>query len=89
MAKNTQDISDLHKSIHILAKKLTMKEYALVTGVMFRLYMGQKFDYRETFDPNLMQDIQMIWKNFKQKRVEKKAKIVRLNVIEGGKLDGK
>lgn len=89
MAKNTQDISDLHKSIHILAKKLTMKEYALVTGVMFRLYMGQKFDYRETFDPNFMQDIQMIWKNFKQKRVEKKAKIVRLNVIEGGKLDGK
>lgn len=66
-----------------------MKEYALVTGVMFRLYMGQKFDYRETFDPNFMQDIQMIWKNFKQKRVEKKAKIVRLNVIEGGKLDGK
>ncbi len=89
MAKNTQDISDLHKSIHILAKKLTMKEYALVTGVMFRLYMGQKFDYNETFDPNFMQDIQMIWKNFKQKRVEKKAKIVRLNVIEGGKLDGK
>jgi len=89
VAKNTQDISDLHKSIHILAKKLTMKEYALVTGVMFRLYMGQKFDYRETFDPNFMQDIQMIWKNFKQKRVEKKAKIVRLNVIEGGKLDGK
>ena len=89
MAKNTQDISDLHKSIHILAKKLTMKEYALVTGVMFRLYMGQKFDYRETFDPNFMQDIQMIWKNFKKKRVEKKAKIVRLNVIEGGKLDGK
>tara|TARA_A100001515_G_C4517251_1_gene192170 strand:+ start:209 stop:409 length:201 start_codon:yes stop_codon:yes gene_type:complete len=66
-----------------------MKEYALVTGVMFRLYMGQKFDYNETFDPNFMQDIQMIWKNFKQKRVEKKAKIVRLNVIEGGKLDGK
>ena len=66
-----------------------MKEYALVTGVMFRLYMGQKFDYRETFDPNFMQDIQMIWKNFKKKRVEKKAKIVRLNVIEGGKLDGK
>ena len=89
MAKNTQDISDLHKSIHILAKKLTMKEYALVTGVMFRLYMGQKFDYREIFDPNFMQDIQMIWKNFKKKRVEKKAKIVRLNVIEGGKLDGK
>ena len=89
MAKNTQDISDLHKSIHILAEKLTMKEYALVTGVMFRLYMGQKFDYNETFDPNFMQDIQMIWKNFKQKRVEKKAKIVRLNVIEGGKLDGK
>tara|TARA_A100001391_G_scaffold199794_1_gene183407 strand:- start:185 stop:454 length:270 start_codon:yes stop_codon:yes gene_type:complete len=89
VAKNTQDISDLHKSIHILAKKLTMKEYALVTGVMFRLYMGQKFDYNETFDPNFMQDIQMIWKNFKQKRVEKKAKIVRLNVIEGGKLDGK
>ena len=89
MAKNTQDISDLHKSLHILAKKLDMKEYALVTGVMFRLYMGQKFDYRDTFDPNFMQDIQMIWKNIKQRRVEKKAKVIKLNVIEGGKSDGK
>jgi hypothetical protein len=66
-----------------------MKEYALVTGVMFRLYMGQKFDYRDTFDPNFMQDIQMIWKNIKQRRVEKKAKVIKLNVIEGGKSDGK
>jgi hypothetical protein len=65
-----------------------MKEYALVTGVMFRLYMGQKFDYRDTFDPNFMQDIQMIWKNIKQRRVEKKAKVIKLNVIEGGKSDG-
>jgi hypothetical protein len=89
VAKNTQDISDLHKSLHILAKQLNMKEYALVTGVMFRLYMGQKFDYRDTFDPNFMQDIQMIWKNIKQRRVEKKAKVIKLNVIEGGKFDGK
>ena len=89
MAKNTQDISDLHKSLHILAKQLNMKEYALVTGVMFRLYMGQKFDYRDTFDPNFMQDIQMIWKNIKQRRVEKKAKVIKLNVIEGGKSNGK
>ena len=88
MAKNTPDISDLHKSLHILAKRLNMKEYALVTGVMFRLYMGQKFDYRDTFDPNFMQDIQMIWKNIKQRRVEKKAKVVQLNVIKGGKADG-
>ena len=88
MAKNTQDISDLHKSLHILAKRLNMKEYALVTGVMFRLYMGQKFDYRDTFDPNFMQDIQMIWRNFKQKRIQKKAKVVQLNVIKGGKADG-
>ena len=88
MAKNTQDISDLHKSLHILAKKLDIKEYALVTGVMFRLYMGQKFDYRDTFDPNFMQDIQMIWKNIKQRRVEKKAKIIKLSVVKGGKADG-
>jgi hypothetical protein len=65
-----------------------MKEYALVTGVMFRLYMGQKFDYRDTFDPNFMQDIQMIWKNIKQRRVEKKAKIIKLSVVKGGKADG-
>ena len=85
MAKNSQDISDLHKSLHLLAKKLNMKEYALVTGVMFRLYMGQKFDYRDTFDPNFMIDIKEIYKNIRAKKVISKVKIFKLKVIEGGK----
>mgnify|MGYP003109576758 FL=1 len=85
MAKNSQDISDLHKSLHLLAKKLNMKEYSLVTGVMFRLYMGQKFDYRDTFDPNFMVDIKEIYKNIRASKVVKKAKIFKLKVIRGGK----
>ncbi len=85
MAKNTPDISDLHKSLHLLAKKLNMKEYSLVTGVMFRLYMGQKFDYADTFDPNFMQDIKEIYKNLKSKRVISKAKLFKLKVVQGGK----
>ena len=85
MAKNSQDISDLHKSLHLLAKKLNMKEYSLVTGVMFRLYMGQKFNYRDTFDPNFMVDIKEIYKNIRAKKVISKAKVFKLKVIEGGK----
>ena len=85
MAKNSQGISDLHKSLHLLAKKLNMKEYSLVTGVMFRLYMGQKFNYRDTFDPNFMVDIQEIYKNIRASKVVKKAKLFKLKVIEGGK----
>ena len=85
MAKNTQDISDLHKSLHILAKKLDMKEYALVTGVMFRLYMGQKFDYRDTFDPQFMADVSAVWQFRKEKKVETKAKLYKLKVLKGGK----
>ena len=85
MAKNSQDISDLHKSLHLLAKKLNMKEYSLVTGVMFRLYMGQKFDYRDIFDPNFMVDIKEIYKNIRASKVVKKAKIFKLKVIRGGK----
>jgi|TARA_Y100000004_G_scaffold132478_1_gene149550 hypothetical protein len=85
VAKNSQDISDLHKSLHLLAKKLNMKEYSLVTGVMFRLYMGQKFDYRDTFDPNFMVDIKEIYKNIRASKVVKKAKIFKLKVIRGGK----
>ena len=85
MAKNSQDISDLHKSLHLLAKKLNMKEYSLVTGVMFRLYMGQKFNYRDTFDPNFMVDIKEIYKNIRASKVVKKAKIFKLKVIRGGK----
>jgi len=85
VAKNSQDISDLHKSLHLLAKKLNMKEYSLVTGVMFRLYMGQKFDYRDTFDPNFMVDIKEIYKKKKKKKVISKAKVFKLKVIQGGK----
>lgn len=85
VAKKEPSINDFHKSLHVLAQKLDQKDYKLVTGVMFRLYMGMKFDYMEQFDPNVMHDIQMIWVNFKDRKVKRKAKLFKLEVLQGGK----
>jgi len=52
---------------------------------MFRLYMGDKLGYHESFDPQVMADINAMWEFGKEKKVEKKAKLYKLNVVEGGK----
>ena len=85
MAKNQQFINPLITSLNILASKLTDKEYKTVTSSMFRLYMGDKLGYRDTFDPQFMADIQAVWQFRKEKKVEKKAKLYKLKVLKGGK----
>ena len=85
MAKNQQFINPLITSLNILASKLTDKEYKTVTNNMFRLYMGDKLGYRETFDPQFMADIQAVWQFRKEKKVETKAKLYKLKVVKGGK----
>ena len=85
MAKNQQFINPLITSLNILASKLTDKEYKTVTSSMFRLYMGDKLGYRETFDPQFMADIQAVWQFRKEKKVETKAKLYKLKVVKGGK----
>lgn len=85
MAKNQQFINPLITSLNILASKLTDKEYKTVTSNMFRLYMGDKLGYRDTFDPQFMADIQAVWQFRKEKKVETKAKLYKLKVVKGGK----
>ena len=85
MAKNQQFINPLITSLNILASKLTDKEYKTVTSSMFRLYMGDKLGYRETFDPQFMADVSAVWQFRKEKKVETKAKLYKLKVVKGGK----
>jgi len=85
VAKNQQFINPLITSLNILANKLTDKEYKTVTNNMFRLYMGDKLGYRDTFDPQFMADIQAVWQFRKEKKVETKAKLYKLKVVKGGK----
>jgi hypothetical protein len=85
VAKNQQSINPLITSLNILASKLTDKEYKTVTSSMFRLYMGDKLGYRDTFDPQFMADISAVWQFRKEKKVETKAKLYKLKVVKGGK----
>jgi len=85
VAKNQQFINPLITSLNILASKLTDKEYKTVTSSMFRLYMGDKLGYRESFDPQFMADVSAVWQFRKEKKVETKAKLYKLKVVKGGK----
>jgi hypothetical protein len=85
VAKNQQFINPLITSLNILASKLTDKEYKTVTSSMFRLYMGDKLGYRDTFDPQFMADVSAVWQFRKEKKVETKAKLYKLKVVKGGK----
>jgi len=85
VAKKEQSTNPLLNSLNILASKLTEKEYRNVTQNMFRLYMGDKLGYKETFDPQFMADISAVWQFRKEKKVEKKAKLYKLKVLKGGK----
>ena len=89
MAKKTPSINPLMGALQILAGKLTNKEYKTVTTSMFRLYMGDKLGYRESFDPQFMADINAVWQFRKEKKLKNKAKLYKLKVIKGGKDSGK
>jgi len=69
VAKKTPSINPLMGSLQILAGKLTDKEYKTVTTSMFRLYMGDKLGYRESFDPQFMADINAVWQFRKEKNL--------------------
>ena len=85
MAKKEPSTNPLLTSLNILANKLTDKEYRAVTSSMFRLYMGDKLGYRDSFDPQFMADVTAVWQFRKEKKTEKKAKLYTLQVVKGGK----
>ena len=85
MAKKEPSTNPLLTALNILANKLTDKEYRTVTSSMFRLYMGDKLGYRDSFDPQFMADVSAVWQFRKEKKTEKKAKLYKLKVLKGGK----
>ena len=85
MAKKEPSTNPLLTALNILASKLTDKEYRTVTSSMFRLYMGDKLGYRDSFDPQFMADVTAVWQFRKEKKIEKKAKLYKLKVLKGGK----
>ncbi len=85
MAKKEPSTNPLLTALNILANKLTDKEYRAVTSSMFRLYMGDKLGYRDSFDPQFMADVTAVWQFRKEKKTEKKAKLYKLKVVKGGK----
>jgi len=85
VAKKEPSTNPLLTSLNILANKLTDKEYRAVTSSMFRLYMGDKLGYRDSFDPQFMADVTAVWQFRKEKKTEKKAKLYKLKVVKGGK----
>jgi len=89
VAKKEPSINPLLTALNILASKLTDKEYRAVTSSMFRLYMGDKLGYRDSFDPQFMADVTAVWQFRKEKKIEKKAKLYKLKVLKGGKDNSK
>ena len=85
MAKKDESISDFHRSLQLLAKKLTFEEYTLVAGTMFQLHAGMTFGYKKIFDPQILPDISYIWQIHHKKAFENKAKVLKLKVVRGGK----
>jgi len=85
VAKKEPSTNPLLTALNILANKLTDKEYRTVTSSMFRLYMGDKLGYRDSFDPQFMADVTAVWQFRKEKKTEKKAKLYKLKVLKGGK----
>jgi len=85
MQRTKQDISDLHLSLQLLSKKLTDEEYTLVAGAMFQLFMGERFGYLNSMDGRLLDDIKLIHKYNKHKKIKQKAQILKFKVIKGGK----
>jgi hypothetical protein len=89
VAKKEPSTNPLITALNVLANKLTDKEYRTVTSSMFRLYMGDKLGYRDSFDPQFMADVTAVWQFRKEKKTEKKAKLYKLKVLKGGKDNSK
>lgn len=85
MQRTRPEINDLHASLQLLSAKLTDEEYTLVAGAMFQLFMGERFGYLNSLDGRLLEDIKLIHKFNKQKKLKQKAKILKFKVIKGGK----
>jgi hypothetical protein len=77
-------LTDLHKSLQVCAKRLSIEDYALVSGTLFQLHCGYNFGYKK-HDQQFLTDIHLIWKINHKKKIEKQAKILKLKVIRGGK----
>jgi len=52
---------------------------------MFQLFMGERFGYLSSLDGRLLEDIKLIHKYNKHKKIKQKAKILKFKVIKGGK----
>jgi hypothetical protein len=76
--------TDLHKSLQICARKLSIEDYALVSGTLFQLHCGYSFGYKK-HDQQFLTDIHFIWKINHKKSIQKQAKILKLRVVKGGK----
>ena len=85
MARKDEPINDFHRSLQLLARKLTFEEYTLVAGTMFQLHAGMTFGYKKIFDPQILPDISYIWQIHHKKAFENKAKILKLKIVKGGK----
>jgi len=87
VAKNVPSTNQFLEALKILANQLEKKQYNKVTSIMFRLYMGDKCGYRNSFDPQVMADISAVWQFGREKKVKKKAKLYKLKILKGGKND--
>ena len=87
MAKNVPSTNQFLEALKILANQLEKKQYNKVTSIMFRLYMGDKCGYRNSFDPQVMADISAVWQFGREKKVKKKDKLYKLKILKGGKND--
>ena len=54
-------LTDLHKSLQVCARKLSIEDYALVSGTLFQLHCGYSFGYKK-HDQQFLTDIHLIWK---------------------------
>ena len=79
-----QPLTDLHKALQVCATKLSIEDYALVSGTFFQLHCGYGFGYKK-HDQQFLTDIHCIWKINHRKKIEKQAKVLKLKVLKGGK----
>lgn len=79
-----RQLTDLHKALHVCANRLSIEDYALVSGTFFQLHCGYGFGYKK-HDQQFLTDIHFIWKINHKKKIEKQAKVLKLKVVNGGK----
>jgi len=81
--KKKDGITDFTKSLVLLARHLTKKEYDLVANTMFALHNGVTFGYHNEFDPAMINDAAQIYKIHKPKTY--KNNIVKLKMVSSRK----